>query len=329
MAEVLGTVASGIALSSMAIQLNDNISDLHRFLQDVKDAPYDLRAISEDLQSLRSLLVATGQAFGIGVAAKHPALDFDLLPRTLTEIQKLVGELMKIKTELTESQRKLKRGTGSFRVVIKKSRIEKLQRALKDSTTSLNTILMIQVSVRSSESMSLAKKDIIKKETSSLSVSHSESQAGTISIFKQSLIFLTLFFVVDGEPENVHAALHKLSRKCESLQQILSQISEELNPFRSAKLEIQRLQQALNDLGMLLRYRSSAQIPTSDYLPALNITDEALDQVLETWAVRAITTKKKEALAWLSRPGIQHNARKYLKRLEQSRAALIAAQLAV
>lgn len=43
MAEVLGVVASGISVASFAIQLADSIKKLEKFVDNVRDAPEDIK----------------------------------------------------------------------------------------------------------------------------------------------------------------------------------------------------------------------------------------------------------------------------------------------
>ena len=56
MAEVLGVVASGISIGSLAIQLFDSLQKIHRFWKLVDGAPKEIEDMIEELQVLGSVL---------------------------------------------------------------------------------------------------------------------------------------------------------------------------------------------------------------------------------------------------------------------------------
>ncbi len=56
MAEVLGVVARGISVASLAIQIWDSIQRIKDFCRLVRDAPKDLEYILDDLNIINTLL---------------------------------------------------------------------------------------------------------------------------------------------------------------------------------------------------------------------------------------------------------------------------------
>jgi hypothetical protein len=99
--------------------------------------------------------------------------------------------------------------------------------------------------------------------------------------------------------------------------------------FISLRFEILRLHKVLIDLQRLVVLKSTIQIPKTDYLPALIITSETLNLVLESFAPGGIQRRLIRRASWGALPERQHEARNYISRIETARAALIAAQLAV
>ncbi|KUJ08876.1 uncharacterized protein LY89DRAFT_540583, partial [Mollisia scopiformis] len=56
MAEVLGVVASGISVASLAIQILDNINRVTNFYASIKEAPTDIQRVLLELQLLSSIV---------------------------------------------------------------------------------------------------------------------------------------------------------------------------------------------------------------------------------------------------------------------------------
>ncbi len=56
MTEILSTVASGIAVVTVAVQLGENVEKLCDFWSSIKEAPEEIQAISLDLELLSSVL---------------------------------------------------------------------------------------------------------------------------------------------------------------------------------------------------------------------------------------------------------------------------------
>src|SRR4051812_44550152 len=56
MAEILGVVASGIAVGQLAAELLKGVKALHTFLKDTKDAPANLQDVAEELETIAEML---------------------------------------------------------------------------------------------------------------------------------------------------------------------------------------------------------------------------------------------------------------------------------
>ncbi|KAL2068384.1 hypothetical protein VTL71DRAFT_16482 [Oculimacula yallundae] len=129
------------------------------------------------------------------------------------------------------------------------------------------------------------------------------------------------------ENERTQPELEGILEKCKILRIQADKVSEATSQFREARLEVERLLWALINLTMLLQ--SASSVPTTDYMPALNITEEALDWAIASLAVliSSIDVGRTPTL-WLT-PKVHYRAGQVLKRMEVARAAIVAAQLAV
>jgi hypothetical protein len=58
MAELLGVVASGMSVASLAIQIVENLNKVIRFCESIKEAPTDIQRILLELQILSNIMSA-------------------------------------------------------------------------------------------------------------------------------------------------------------------------------------------------------------------------------------------------------------------------------
>lgn len=56
MAEALGVVASGVSIAALAAQIASGVVKIKSYLDQVKDAPNDIRVLIDDIEDLRFLL---------------------------------------------------------------------------------------------------------------------------------------------------------------------------------------------------------------------------------------------------------------------------------
>jgi hypothetical protein len=56
MAELIGVVASGIAVATLAAQVVDNVRKLKAFWDSWEEAPKDLRCLADDIETLSAIV---------------------------------------------------------------------------------------------------------------------------------------------------------------------------------------------------------------------------------------------------------------------------------
>lgn len=127
MAEMLGIVASGMGIASLAIQIGDNVIKLRDFLNAVKEAPEEVKYLIEEIETLSLVLSeigtdrnedATGQ---IESVASKKCLD--LCRRGAEVLSTVVRE--------AEQEVSKRRRVGSVKMVLKKGVLDKLRDRLR------------------------------------------------------------------------------------------------------------------------------------------------------------------------------------------------------
>jgi len=71
MAEVLGVVASGLSVGSFAIQVVDSVQKLRNFWNSIKDAPDNIKALLEELDTLGRIIILEDQGQASSEARLH------------------------------------------------------------------------------------------------------------------------------------------------------------------------------------------------------------------------------------------------------------------
>jgi hypothetical protein len=123
MAELFGTVASGLGVASLGIQIGQSILKLKEFVDKVKEAPETIQYLIAELEILNSILrelkKSDEEAKELGVDSLALQQCQDLCHRGSTEL----------KDVLEDVQRKIgSRPTiGSLKAVLKVSSVEKLR----------------------------------------------------------------------------------------------------------------------------------------------------------------------------------------------------------
>jgi hypothetical protein len=136
MAEVLGVVASGIAVTQAAQSLGVIVLSLSRLWREVRDVPETIRQVLEDIE-------ITGHLVGVIEAEFEEALSTSAVPSTpLTKLQCLIiqrcrqahkdlGDLVEDLRADIASSRKRKRLSARVQVVLKKDTLEAYERRLQ------------------------------------------------------------------------------------------------------------------------------------------------------------------------------------------------------
>ena len=135
MAEMLGIVASGMGIASLAIQIGDSLIKLKDFWDAVKEAPEEVKYLIEEIETL-SLVLSEIDANAneddmvqIGSAASRKCLD--LCRRGAAVLGTVVGQ--------AEQEIAKKRRIGSVKMVLKKGLVD----TLKDRLKTVQLMLML------------------------------------------------------------------------------------------------------------------------------------------------------------------------------------------
>lgn len=127
MAEMLGIVAGGMGVASLAIQIEDSVMKLKDFWNAVKEAPEEVKYLIEEIETL-SLVLSEIRANGddddkTRVSSVSLKMCLDLCQRGAEILGTVVRE--------AEQEIVKKRRIGSLKMVLKKGLVDKLRDRLK------------------------------------------------------------------------------------------------------------------------------------------------------------------------------------------------------
>ncbi|KAG4439614.1 hypothetical protein IFR05_004909 [Cadophora sp. M221] len=71
MAEILGVVASGISVASLAIQIADNLNKVISFCESIREAPADIQQLILQLHLLIDIIAVIRNMIDSGTVPKH------------------------------------------------------------------------------------------------------------------------------------------------------------------------------------------------------------------------------------------------------------------
>ena len=142
MAELLGVVASGMAVVQVAAEVGDRALALKRLWDEIKDVPSTIRGYVDEIEMLTPVLDEMDQEFK----------DFALRPgsmiwndqsaqRCLTHCRQAKEELSKLIDDLSmhvNSGQRSRRGVAKLKVVMKKETLSRYENRLKMALQLLN-----------------------------------------------------------------------------------------------------------------------------------------------------------------------------------------------
>ena len=137
MAEVLGAVASGIAVGQLAGQVASSIIKLKHYWDQVKDASEEIRHLMLEIDSLNLILGHIGD----DVSVSNPYFDKLCVEQSLKLCREGAVELNILVTELAEKvdgKRGMKKKWGGAKVVLRKEDIKKLKKRMKTAISLLS-----------------------------------------------------------------------------------------------------------------------------------------------------------------------------------------------
>ncbi|KAF7898094.1 hypothetical protein EAF00_004540 [Botryotinia globosa] len=155
MAEVLGTIASGIRIAQLAGNLASSIIKLKNYWDKIQDTPDDIGVLVHKIEShhaiLRSILEKQAQ---LTVSGQPTGGFFDQSMKLCQNASLKLDGLVNALTTDINSNRKWKRTMGSANVLLKAEQLKKLKKGMKNATRSMylaiswqmNTVLQQQSS---------------------------------------------------------------------------------------------------------------------------------------------------------------------------------------
>jgi hypothetical protein len=129
MAELLGVIASGISVASIAIQVGDSVLKLKSFWDTITNAPEDIKYLINEIETLSLILSDIGKSEKQG---DLPLVGLESAKKCLELCEKGSGILEAVVKELDEKIGKGKR-IGGFKAALKKGMIERLRDRLRSA----------------------------------------------------------------------------------------------------------------------------------------------------------------------------------------------------
>jgi len=151
MAEVLGVVASGIAVTQAAQTVGQAVFSLIKLWREVKDAPETIQNMLDDLEVSGELVAAIEAELESSALSTGPDGSSCLTPlqdltiRRCCQIQKKLGDFVDDLAADIASSRKRKRLLAKAQVVLKKETLASYEKRLEKALVSLNSTLQLNL----------------------------------------------------------------------------------------------------------------------------------------------------------------------------------------
>lgn len=133
MAEVVGIIASGISIGSLAAQIGSSILKLKGYWDEIQEAPEVVRGLIEDIEDLHSVLTDIEDD-----QTRNPIsallLDGNSRTRCLNHCQKAAARLEELLNEMRadiDASKRLRRKWAASRAVLKRDKIDRYRDKLE------------------------------------------------------------------------------------------------------------------------------------------------------------------------------------------------------
>ena len=137
MAEIVGVVASGVTIGTIAAQITSSVVKLRSYWDQVQNAPEDIQDMIYEVEALNELL-AVVEGSVVRESSPSPLFDPHSLSRCLQHCKIAATRLVELNKSLErdlQATSQLKRRWASTKVVMKREKIErheaKLDRAIR------------------------------------------------------------------------------------------------------------------------------------------------------------------------------------------------------
>lgn len=135
MAEIVGLLASGISITTLAVQIANSLAKLKSFWNDIIEAPEDITLLIEELDGLYGLLADIDKHQHLNPISST-VLNGTSISRCQENCRRAATQLKELTDDLSadiNTQHKLKKRWASAKVVFKKDKIKKYKSRLKSA----------------------------------------------------------------------------------------------------------------------------------------------------------------------------------------------------
>lgn len=136
MAELFGLIASGVGITSLAIQISSSILQLKSFCDLIKDAPEEIRYLIEEMEVLGLIVSDIEATISSNQQVSIPVLDSGAAARCLGLCKRGVDALEAAVRDLAAELEKGKK-RGGLKRALRKDTTDKLRERLKNAQTLL------------------------------------------------------------------------------------------------------------------------------------------------------------------------------------------------
>ena len=146
----LSTAASAFAVASLAFQLLENVQQIRKFLQSIRDAPDELHGLIESIgllhQHLDQARILIDRQAGLPDHAQFIAPLTNALASCEVKVGRLVAVVDKLQRALL-GERRLYRKWGSLKFLCKKDEINSYQLQIRDANAILQSAILINLAL--------------------------------------------------------------------------------------------------------------------------------------------------------------------------------------
>jgi len=145
MAEVLGVVASGIAVVQMAAQVGEAVAKLVKIWGQIQESPQIITDLLEDLEETACIFAAMEETFATSRMPPH-VWKSPTLVQSLARSKAVAMTLRSIASELDEqmkASRGVRRKLANFKAVLKKEFLDRIERKLRRSLSNLQMAMTL------------------------------------------------------------------------------------------------------------------------------------------------------------------------------------------
>ncbi|KAF5876871.1 uncharacterized protein Bfra_001226 [Botrytis fragariae] len=149
MAEVLGTIASGISIAQLARNLASSIIKLNSYWDQIQDPPDDIAFLVRNIESHHAILrIILEKQAQLTASCQSTGGLFQQSIRLLQDAPLQLDGPVDALTKNINSNRKWKRTLGSANILLKTEQLKRLKRRMKSATRSMHIAISWQMNTQ-------------------------------------------------------------------------------------------------------------------------------------------------------------------------------------